>query len=98
MQSPMRIEGSILAIVPMHDDRRPPMRESGAPPERRGFGGARELKKGLPLKGYRKDEELENCSADGDLIPRLQEATFPCRRTAGGGFTRRDPWACVALG
>jgi len=98
MQSPMRIEGSILAIVPMHDDRRPPMRESGAPPERRGFRGARELKKGLSLKGYRKDEELENCSADGDLIPPLQEATFPCRRTADGGLTRRGPWACVALG
>jgi len=50
MQSPMRIEESILAIVPMHDDRRPPMRESGAPPGRREFEGARELKKGLPLK------------------------------------------------
>jgi len=29
MQSLMRIKGSILAIVSMHDDRRPPMRESG---------------------------------------------------------------------
>jgi len=43
MQCPMRIEDSILAILPMHDDGRPPMRESGAPPERRGVGGARGL-------------------------------------------------------
>jgi len=42
-------------------------------------------------KGYRKDEELEHCSADGGLIPRLQESTFFCRRTTGGGFTRRGP-------
>jgi len=58
MPSPVRIEGWILAIVPMHDDRRPPMRESGAPPERRGFGEARELKNGLLSKGYRKDEGI----------------------------------------
>jgi len=37
----MRINGSILAIASLHDDRRPPMRESGASRGRRGFGRAR---------------------------------------------------------